>query len=80
MGCMIKKSLETTDLQNGRENLAVFGNFISLSLQLDYFLVGLILTCANSPQSHCTWLLICWLVCFLVLAYSRSFASHPTLL
>lgn len=39
---MIKKSLDTTDLQDGRENLAVLENFISLSLQLDYFLVGLI--------------------------------------
>lgn len=32
---MIKKSLEITDLQDGRENLAVRENFMSLSLQLD---------------------------------------------
>lgn len=41
-GSMIKKSLETTDLKDGRENLAGLESFISLSLQLDCFLIGLI--------------------------------------
>lgn len=52
LGCVLKnflvvemhnqKSLETSDLQDGGDNLAIVENFTSLSLQLGYLLQGLI--------------------------------------
>lgn len=42
VGVHYQKSLQTTDLQDGRENLAIVETFTSLSLLLGYLLLGLI--------------------------------------
>lgn len=42
VGVHDQRSLETTDLQDGGENLAIVENFTSLFLQLGCLLLGLI--------------------------------------